>query len=243
MLQVDAWGLPVVEDRLVFRTEGRTVRLKPVLSSQAQVDWDFRARSRQLVDENPNSRENIMRRTLESLLGHPCPKQRPSFLRSPTTNRCLELDAYCVELRVACEFQGIQHDRYPNPVHTSRAQFLAQVNRDRMKAAMCKEHGVCLLLVPHTVSRADMASFLKAQLQAHQIPIAAENGERQAACMHPTETVTAPAQVNTDSSPSADNAGEAIALAAPAIEAAPGSAAPRSTTLASQAAAKDCRLD
>jgi len=57
-------------------------------------------------------------------------------------------------------------------VHTSRKQFLAQVNRDRMKAAMCKEHGVCLLLVPHTISRAGMTSFLKAQLQAHQIPIA-----------------------------------------------------------------------
>jgi len=156
----------------------RTLPLKPVRSTQ--VDWTFRARSRQLVDENPNSRENIMRRTLESLLGHPCPKQRPSFLRSPATNRCLELDAYCVELRVACEFQGIQHDRYPNPVHTSHAQFLAQVNRDRMKAAMCKEHGVCLLLVPHTVSRAGMASFLKAQLKSHQIPM--ETGDNCAGC-------------------------------------------------------------
>jgi len=171
----------------VFRTMQRTVQLKPVRSMQ--VDWTFRARSRQLVDENPNSRENIMRRTLESLLGHPCPKQRPSFLRSPTTNRCLELDAYCAELRVACEFQGIQHDRYPNPVHTSHAQFLAQVNRDRMKAAMCKAHGVCLLLVPHTVSRAGMASFLKAQLQAHQIPIVTEilyqNSSNHATCMQP----------------------------------------------------------
>jgi hypothetical protein len=150
----------------------RTLPLKPVRSTQ--VDWVFRARSRQLVDKNPNSRENIMRRTLESLLGHPCPKQRPSFLRSPKTNRCLELDAYCAELRVACEFQGIQHNRYPNPVHTSRAQFLAQVDRDLMKAAMCKENGVCLLLVPHTVSRGSMTSFLTAQLQAHQIQIATE---------------------------------------------------------------------
>jgi len=58
-----------------------------------------------------------------------------------------------------------------------------------MKAAMCKEHGVCLLLVPHTVSRAGMASFLKAQLQAHQIPIATEilylNSNHPATCMQP----------------------------------------------------------
>jgi len=188
-MQVDAWGLPVNGDRLEFRTNAmqRSVQLKPVRSTQ--VDWTFRARSRQLVDENPNSRESIMRRTLESLLGHPCSKQRPNFLRSPTTNRCLELDAYCVELRVACEFQGIQHDRYPNPVHASHAQFLAQVERDRMKAAMCKEHGVCLLLVPHTVSRARMTSFLKAQLKAHQIPIVAEilhlNSNHPATCMQP----------------------------------------------------------
>ena len=63
--------------------------------------------------------------------------------------------------------------------------------RDRMKAAMCKEHGVCLLLVPHTVSRAGMTSFLKAQLQAHQIPIATEilhlNSTAPATCMQPKE--------------------------------------------------------
>jgi hypothetical protein len=84
-----------------------------------------------------------------------------------------------------------------------------------MKAAMCKEHGVCLLLVPHTVSRAGMASFLKAQLQAHQIPIVTEvfnlGSKKHATCMQPKE----PAQPAADESRAvqtaeSDRAGEAM---------------------------------
>ena len=64
----------------------------------------MRSRSRSLVDANPKSRENVMRRSLEALLGLPCPKARPAFLRNPATNRCLELDAWCKALQVAAEF-------------------------------------------------------------------------------------------------------------------------------------------
>ena len=123
------------------------------------MDWAFRSRSRSLVDANPKSRENVMRRSLEALLGLPCPKARPAFLRNPATNRCLEHDAWCEELQVAAEFQGVQHARYPNPVHKSGTAFEAQVKRSR-----CCANGVCLILVPHTVTSEQMASFLREAL-------------------------------------------------------------------------------
>jgi len=132
-----------------------------------QVDWAFRPRSRFWVDQNPGSRENVMRRALEGLLGLPCPKARPPFLRNPATKRCLELDAFCEERKVACEFQGIQHSQYPNPVHLNKTQFDAQVARDQLKQTLCSTHGVALILVPHTVSRQGMEAYLREQLQRH----------------------------------------------------------------------------
>ena len=132
-----------------------------------QVDWTFRSRSRFWVDQNPDSRENVMRRALEGLLGLPCPKARPLFLRNPATKRCLELDAFCEERKVACEFQGIQHSQYPNPVHLNKTKFDAQVARDQLKQTLCSTHGVALILVPHTVSRQGMEAYLREQLQRH----------------------------------------------------------------------------
>jgi hypothetical protein len=68
----------------------------------------FRSQSRRWVDGNRNSRENVMRRSLEELLGQPFVKIRPAFLLNPTTRRRLELDAYCEPLRLAVEFDGEQ---------------------------------------------------------------------------------------------------------------------------------------
>jgi hypothetical protein len=139
----------------------RTVRA----DADNQVNWAFRSRSRSLVDANPNSRENLMRRSLEALLGVPCPKARPAFLRNPATNRCLELDSWCETLKLGCEFQGIQHCQYPNPVHMTRAQFEAQAKRDALKQRLCSAQGVCLVFVPHTVTRQEMSAYLESQLR------------------------------------------------------------------------------
>lgn len=81
-----------------------------------------------------------------------CAKARPAFLSNPSTNRCLELDAWCEELKVIGDFRGVQHSQCPNPVHKSRAAFKAQVQGDAQKQTLSKEHGVRLILVPHSVS-------------------------------------------------------------------------------------------
>jgi len=73
-------------------------------------------------------------------------------------------DAWCEELKVAAEFQGVQHARYPNPAHKSRTAFEAQVKRDTLKQMLCQERGICLILVPHTVTSEQMASFLREAL-------------------------------------------------------------------------------
>ena len=47
------------------------------------------------------------------------PKVRPTFLRNPKTNRCLELDGYNKKLKLAFEYDGYQHYIYPNKFHKS----------------------------------------------------------------------------------------------------------------------------
>lgn len=131
----------------------------------AHPDCAFRYNVKYFVYDNPNSRENVMRATLQRLLGKPFAKVRPPFLRNPATNHCLELDAYNAELRLAAEFQGEQHRVWPNCFHDTREQFEAQQQRDELKAKLCKQNGVTLILVLDHITRDEIDAFLQAELQ------------------------------------------------------------------------------
>src|SRR5665648_420151 len=124
----------------------------------------FRSKSRYWVDQNPRSRENVMRMALEELLGQPFPKIRPLFLLNPDTRRRLELDAYCESLRLAAEFHGHQHYVFPNSYHSTRAAFDLQQQRDRLKEKLCHQHGVSLLIVPDTVLRDEIRGHVSKEL-------------------------------------------------------------------------------
>lgn len=132
-----------------------------------------RCMAHQLVRANPWSRENVMRDALERMFGKPFPTVRPRFLRNPASGWPLELDAYNADLKLAAEFNGIQHRVYPNPYHTNRRDFQAQQQRDQLKVELCELHGVKLVVVPDTVCRDDIEEYLKLQL----IPFVAEVGE------------------------------------------------------------------
>jgi hypothetical protein len=68
----------------------------------------------------------------------------------------------------AVEFNGIQHAQYPNPFHSTFAQFEALCKRDALKVQLCKENNVRLFLIPHTVQRDEIELVLRNQLQ-HKI--------------------------------------------------------------------------
>lgn len=153
-----------------FQTGARSNRrlnwlTRPPSIQQGDPWHAFRSVSYRWVNDNPNSRENVARALLEAWFAKPFPKARPSFLRNPKTKRCLELDAWNEELNIAVEFNGIQHAQFPNPFHTTYAQFSAQRTRDALKIDLCKEHNVKLVLIPHTVQRAEIESFLRTELE------------------------------------------------------------------------------
>lgn len=106
----------------------------------------------------------MMRRALEFLTNKTFVKIRPAWLKNPATNRCLEIDAWSEELKLACEFQGYQHSVFPNCFHKSYEEFERQQARDKFKAEKLRTMGIRLLEVPHTVQAVGIPSFLAEHL-------------------------------------------------------------------------------
>lgn len=75
----------------------------------------------------------------------PFPKTRPSWLRS-VRNRPLELDGYAAGKALAFEYQGLHH--YQQTYRRSPERDLVQSANDRMKARLCWECGVTLIVIP-----------------------------------------------------------------------------------------------
>jgi len=116
-----------------------------------------------------NKNEEHCREIVERLTNRTFKSVRPSFLRNPETNRNLELDMYCEELKVAFEYNGVQHYHFipggffhPN----GEQDFLKQQKRDRFKARKCKEHGITLFTIPYTVKREDHEEYIKKCLRS-----------------------------------------------------------------------------
>lgn len=78
-------------------------------------------------------------------------KIRPNWLKNPATNRNLELDGYNESLQLAIEYNGEQHDVWPNCFHRTKRDFDAQQKRDKLKRRLCEKHGVALLVIPSWV--------------------------------------------------------------------------------------------
>lgn len=104
------------------------------------------------------------RKVLENIFNKPFDKSRPNFLRNPVTSSFtdnnLELDCYNEELKLAVEYNGIQHYKYIPFFHKNKEAFQNQKYRDFMKKELCEKNGVVLIEVPNTVKIENIRSFL-----------------------------------------------------------------------------------
>jgi hypothetical protein len=71
---------------------------------------------------------------------------------NPETGRKLELDCFDPITKIAIEYNGIQHYRYPNRFHKTKEDFDSQVRRDGYKIEQCQREGIRLVSVPYTVN-------------------------------------------------------------------------------------------
>jgi len=104
--------------------------------------------------------ERICREVMEEIYKKPFPCVRPDFLKNPETKRNLELDCYNKELKLAVEYNGIQHYKWPNFTCQSREDFIKQVRRDRYKVDTCDANGVYLITVPYTVPHDQIRDYI-----------------------------------------------------------------------------------
>ena len=119
------------------------------------------------VVKKESSGERECRRVLQKIFNKPFNNCRPDFLLNPVTGGRynLELDCYNELLKLAVEYNGVQHYKYNKMMHRSHDHFLNQKYRDDMKMRMCKDAGVNLVTVPYNVKNEDIRNFLVVELR------------------------------------------------------------------------------
>ena len=109
-------------------------------------------------------KEEECRRILEDMFGVPFPRTRPSWLVNPKTDYNLELDCYNKSLKLALEYNGIQHYEHPNFTRQSEEEFIAQKERDAHKREECVRKGIKLIEVPYNIPTRELESYIRSCL-------------------------------------------------------------------------------
>jgi len=84
--------------------------------------------------------------------------------KNPETNRNLELDCWSPSHKVALEFQGGQHTRFPNGFHKNVYEFKKSIQRDLQKKANCEANDVYLIEVHEGTKEAEAERLIKEHL-------------------------------------------------------------------------------
>jgi hypothetical protein len=117
--------------------------------------------------------EKKCREVMEYIYDKPFPCVRPQFLRNPETGRLMELDCYNEELKIAVEYNGVQHYVFPNYTNQSYEDFINQRRRDQFKVNLCDLNEVYLITVPFNVKHEDihddMVYYLPENVQQRRI--------------------------------------------------------------------------
>lgn len=117
------------------------------------------------AEQHESRGEAITRATLESLLTpHKFPNVRLDVIMNPVTNTPLEFDCYNDELKLAVEYNGIQHYKFVPYFHQSKQDFYNQQYRDLIKKDLCAQHNIHLITIPYTVSTKEIPMFIASEL-------------------------------------------------------------------------------
>jgi transposase-like protein len=91
--------------------------------------------------------EEKCRYVFEQLTGKLFPKNRKVLKNSQ------ELDGYCDELKLAFEFNGIQHYKICERFHKTYNDFEKQLHRDHKKKQACKLENIRLVVIPYYICK------------------------------------------------------------------------------------------
>lgn len=91
----------------------------------------------------------------------PFKKIRPNILKNDLTGSNMEIDLYNDELKLGIEFNGRQHYEFVPHFHKNKQSFQDQILRDALKERKCKENGIRLIIVPHTIKLSRIEQFIR----------------------------------------------------------------------------------
>jgi hypothetical protein len=108
--------------------------------------------------------ERLCCQTMENIYGVPFNTIRPDWLENPETGENLELDCYNDDLKLAVEYNGEQHYKWPNFTNQTHQQFINQVRRDTLKMDLCDRNGIYLIVVPYNISHDNIPAYIMSYL-------------------------------------------------------------------------------
>ncbi|MBA7674743.1 hypothetical protein ES703_82966 [subsurface metagenome] len=107
--------------------------------------------------------EVICRGFFERIFKAQFPKQRPDWLVNPLTGGQMHLDGYNKKLKLAFEFNGPQHYKMYLKFHKEYQDFEKQLELDMIKAILCKENGITLIVVPYTLYYDEFQEYIQVE--------------------------------------------------------------------------------
>lgn len=96
-----------------------------------------------------------------SIMNVPFPNSRPKWLQK------LTLDGYNEDLKLAFEYQGVQHEKIMWYDYDDEKYLIERKERDSRKRELCKENGVVLIEIPFQYTHRDksrMKTFIETKL-------------------------------------------------------------------------------
>ena len=113
--------------------------------------WCPTCRSRRL-------NEHVCRQYFECIFNTGFPRSRPHWLTNVQKNK-LELDGFSEQLKIAFEYQGVQH--YKKVKFFDQTHSLNErLSNDEIKKKRCAENSIVLIIVPYTVPLGQMGQFI-----------------------------------------------------------------------------------
>jgi len=107
-----------------------------------------------------NTGERICRAFFEKYFNKPFHKMRPEFLRKENGYK-LELDGFNEELKIAFEYQGIQHYNIDGFYIKNQEQLKKRMKDDWFKIKSCHKNNINLILIDQFNNISDINSIIK----------------------------------------------------------------------------------
>lgn len=110
--------------------------------------------------------ESLCRRVFEAIFKCLFPSNR-NMIRNPETESFLELDGFNAILKLAFEYNGLQHYEFIPHFHRDSEALERQQYRDRLKHEYCALNDITLITIPHTYTHykpRELVMFIHAEL-------------------------------------------------------------------------------